>query len=65
MKNDDILASWKKLNKQIAQLPESRVKALLEIERANKRRPMVLRRLHQRYSALRSKRERTELRKCP
>jgi Lon protease-like protein len=62
---NDILASWKKLNAKIAELTEAELTALLSIERANKRRAMVIRRLHQRLNKLRVTREREELRKNP
>ena len=64
-KSSSALASWKVLNEKIAQLTESDLAQLLQLERANKRRPMVIRRLHQRLNKLRVAREREELRKDP
>ena len=64
-KSSSALVSWKVLNEKIAQLTESDLAQLLQLERANKRRPMVIRRLHQRLNKLRVAREREELRKDP
>lgn len=60
-----LLRSWKVLNKGLGKLTEEEVAKLLQTERTLKRRPMVIRRLHQRLSALRAKREREELRLRP
>lgn len=65
MKNKEPLASWKKLNEQISKLAEKDLEGLLKIERANKRRAMIIKRLHQRINKLRVTREREELRKNP
>ena len=53
--------NWRELNKKLNLLSESEVLALLEAERAGQRRVTFLERLHQRYTALRTARERIEL----
>lgn len=53
--------NWRKLNKELALLTEAEVLALLDSERAGQRRVSILERLHQRYTALRTARERMEL----
>ena len=53
--------NWRDLNKKLNLLSESEVLALLEAERAGQRRATFLERLHQRYTALRTARERIEL----
>jgi hypothetical protein len=53
--------NWRKLNKELALLTEAEVLALLDSERAGQRRVSILERLHQRYTALRTARERVEL----
>ena len=55
------LKNWRELNKQLYNLREDQVAALLEIEKKGQKRITVLERLHQRYTALRSQRERKEL----
>lgn len=57
----DILRSWRKLNETLLQLTEEEVEHLLAVERANKRRSMIIKRLHQRLNKLRTNRERKEL----
>lgn len=52
---------WRELNARLLLLTEAQVLALLEEERAGKCRVAFLERLHQRYSVLRSERERAEL----
>jgi len=42
-------------------MTEAEVKRLLDEERAGRKRPLIARRLHQRYCTLRSVRERAEL----
>lgn len=64
-KNIDTLASWKKLNSKISSLTEKEIEELLQIERANKRRAMIIKRLHQRLTKLRTTREREQLRVDP
>lgn len=53
--------NWRTLNKDLALLSEEQVLALLNEERACKRRSSILERLHQRYTALRAARERVEI----
>ena len=53
--------NWRKLNKELALLTEAEVLELLDSERAGRRRVSILERLHQRYTALRTARERVEL----
>jgi hypothetical protein len=53
--------NWRELNKRLNLLSESEVLALLEAERTGQRRVTFLERLHQRYTALRTARERVEL----
>jgi hypothetical protein len=53
--------NWRDLNKRLNLLSEDEVLALLEAERAGQRRVTFLERLHQRYTALRTARERVEL----
>ena len=52
---------WRRLNKELALLSEEEVLVLLNDERANQRRISILERLHQRYTALRTARERREI----
>ena len=53
--------NWRELNKKLNLLSESEVLALLEAERVGLRRVTFLERLHQRYTALRTARERVDL----
>lgn len=53
--------NWRKLNKELALLSEPEVLALLDAERAGRRRVSILERLHQRYTSLRAARERMEI----
>jgi len=53
--------NWRKLNKELALMSEDQVLDLLNQERAGARRISILERLHQRYTALRTARERIEL----
>ena len=53
--------SWRKLNEVLSTLPEEDVLQLLEDEKANACRGIILVRLHQRYCILRGARERSEL----
>jgi len=53
--------TWRSLNAVLAQLSEDEVLDLLNDEKQNAKRQMVLTRLHQRYSLLRAARERKEL----
>lgn len=53
--------NWRKLNKELALLDEAQVLELLSAERAGRKRISILERLHQRYTALRTARERMEI----
>lgn len=53
--------NWRSMNNILDTLPEAEVLALLNEERGGKRRVTILTRLHQRYSALRTARERIEI----
>lgn len=53
--------NWRKLNKEIALMSEDQVLDLLNQERAGAKRISILERLHQRYTAMRTARERMEL----
>lgn len=53
--------NWRELNKKLNLLTESEVLELLNAERVGQRRVTFLERLHQRYTALRTARERIEL----
>jgi len=53
--------NWRKLNETLVDMSEKEVLALLDDERANRRRVTVLTRLHQRYTILRAARERKEI----
>ena len=55
------LTSWRTLQGVIAVLTEDQVAAMLDHEMDNKRRTMIVVRLHQRYCALRDARERGEI----
>lgn len=55
--------TWRKLNDILSQLTEQEVLEMLNDERANSRRAVVLERLHMRYNTLRVSRERIELMK--
>ena len=60
-KLNQALVSWGKLNQAIAELREDQVKALLDHETQNGKRPDIILRLHQRFNKLRVNRERAEL----
>lgn len=53
--------TWRKLNSELKTFDEQKVLDMLNHERANARRVVVLERLHQRYTMLRASRERIEL----
>jgi len=53
--------TWRGLNKGLSLLDEAQVLALLETERATTKRVATLIRLHAKYSALRTTRERIEI----
>ena len=54
---------WRSLIATLATLTEEQVKALLDEELTKHKRPVFARRLHQRYAALRTAREREEIMK--
>lgn len=53
--------TWRKLNAELKTLNEAKVLEMLIHERESARRVSVLERLHQRYTALRTARERIEI----
>lgn len=53
--------TWRSLNDQLNNMSEEEVLELLNKERAGSRRATLLERLHQRYTILRSARERAEI----
>ena len=53
--------NWRDLNETLPQLTEPQVLEMLEAEKAGARRQTTLIRLHQRYSALRTQRERKDI----
>lgn len=53
--------SWRSLNAKIPSLSEEEVKVLLAEEMATHKRLVIARRLHQRYAAMRTIRERAEI----
>ena len=52
---------WRSLAASLNTLSEDEIKKVLDFEMDNQRRPSIVRRLHQRFSILRSARERAEL----
>ncbi len=57
----EALKSWRNLNAVIALLNEKQVSEMIMHEMANGQRDTFLTRLHQRYTAVRTARERAEL----
>ena len=53
--------TWRKLNNDLKTFDEQKVLDMLNHERTNAKRVVVLERLHQRYTMLRASRERIEL----
>lgn len=53
--------NWRSMNNILDTLSETQVLEMLNEERGNRRRVTILIRLHQRYSALRTARERIEI----
>ena len=53
--------NWREINKVLPTLDEDTVRRMLADERRGEQRTTVLIRLHQRYTALRAARERTEI----
>jgi len=52
---------WRTMIASLGEMTEEQVKAHLDAEVSQHKRPVFLRRLHQRYSSLRTMRERGEL----
>lgn len=57
------MRTWRSLNNVLHSLTEQEVLDLLNEERSTLRRSSMLKRLHQRYTALRADRERIEIMK--
>lgn len=55
--------SWRAINRVLRDLTEDQLTHMIEVEMATQRRVVVVERLHQRLSALRTARERLELMK--
>ncbi len=53
--------TWREINKHLHTFTEEQLIALLDEERAGRRRASIMQRLHQRYAVLRTARERIEL----
>jgi hypothetical protein len=53
--------NWRELNARLSSLREDELAAMIEEERHGERRPTLLVRMHQRFTALRTLRERQEL----
>ncbi len=53
--------TWRQLNSELKTFDEEKVLEMLEYERKNGKRVVILERLHQRYTILRASRERIEL----
>jgi hypothetical protein len=53
--------NWRELNARLSSLREDELAAMIEEERQGKRRATLLVRMHQRFTALRTLRERREL----
>jgi hypothetical protein len=53
--------TWRQLNNELKTFDEQKVLDMLNHERGNAKRVVVLERLHQRYTMLRASRERIEL----
>jgi hypothetical protein len=53
--------TWREINKHLHTFTEEQLLDMLNQERAERRRASILQRLHQRYAALRTARERLEL----
>jgi len=56
---DDV--TWRSLAATLNSMSEDNVKQLLDAECVGPKRPIIARRLHQRYSVLRTARERAEI----
>lgn len=53
--------NWRSMTAVLPDLTEDELKAALDAELKTHKRPAIARRLHQRYSALRTARERVEI----
>ena len=53
--------NWRELNARLSSLREDELAAMIEEERQGERRPTLLVRMHQRFTALRTLRERQAL----
>lgn len=53
--------SWRSLNAKLTDWTEAEVKELLDRELDGNRRPVIAKRLHQRFAALRTARERADI----
>ena len=53
--------NWRELNARLSSLREDELAAMIEEERQGERRPTLLVRMHQRFTVLRTLRERQEL----
>ena len=53
--------NWRSMIAVLSDLTEEQLKAALDVELKTHKRPALARRLHQRYSAMRTARERDEL----
>jgi hypothetical protein len=61
MKPEDLLNNWTLLNKQLMELSEKQVDALMIAERKGRGRMRVMLRIYNRFSKLRSQREKLEI----
>jgi len=55
--------NWRSMIAVLSDLPEGELKDALDVELKTHKRPAIARRLHQRYSAMRTARERVEIMK--
>lgn len=62
---DGALASWRSLNAVVGRMTEAELERALAAERSGRRRPSIMRRLHQRLGKVRAARERRELWRNP
>lgn len=61
MDSQEVLKSWESLNEHLKDLTEEEIVSLLTDEMLGKRRATTVRRLHERFTMLRAKRERADL----
>lgn len=62
---DGALTSWRSLNAVVGHMTELQLEQALTAERSGRRRPSIMRRLHQRLGKVRAARERRELGRNP